>query len=48
MGHYSHRTGFEFERQMLDALVKALAEAFGSEAQCLMLHTSYMGRSLMA
>ncbi|MBS3827741.1 type IV toxin-antitoxin system AbiEi family antitoxin [Proteus mirabilis] len=35
MGHYSHSLGFEFERQMLDALVKALAEAFGSEATVL-------------
>lgn len=31
MEHYSHRSGFEFERQMLDALVEALAEAFGPE-----------------
>ena len=35
MGHYSHNLGFEFERQMLDALVKALAETFGSEASVL-------------
>ena len=32
MDHYSHRSGFEFERQMLNALVAALAEAFGPEA----------------
>jgi len=31
MDRYSHRSGPEFERQMLDALVQALAEAFGSE-----------------
>ncbi|WP_448868093.1 type IV toxin-antitoxin system AbiEi family antitoxin [Enterobacter ludwigii] len=35
MEHHSHRLGFEFERQMLDALVEALAEAFGSEASVL-------------
>ncbi len=32
MGHYSRSIGLEFEKQMLDALVEALAEAFGSEA----------------
>lgn len=32
MDHYSHHSGFEFERQMLAALVEALAEAFGPEA----------------
>lgn len=32
MERYSHHSEFEFERQMLDALVKALVEAFGPEA----------------
>ena len=32
MERYSHHSGFEFERQMLDALVEALAGAFGPEA----------------
>lgn len=32
MDHYPHRSGFEFERRMLDALVEALTEAFGAEA----------------
>ena len=31
MEHYSQSLGLEFERQMLDALVEALAEAFGSD-----------------
>lgn len=31
MEHYSHRSELEFEKQVLDALVKTLAEAFGSE-----------------
>lgn len=35
MGHDSPSLGSEFARQMLDALVKALAEAFGSEASVL-------------
>ncbi|EIU1413005.1 hypothetical protein G7015_06935 [Pseudomonas kunmingensis] len=32
MEHYLPRSGFEFERQVLDALVEALTEAFGPEA----------------
>lgn len=35
MTHYSHSLGSEFERQMLDALVETLAEAFGPEASVL-------------
>lgn len=35
MRYHSHNLGVEFERQMLDALVEALAEAFGSEASVL-------------
>ncbi len=31
MADYSHSLGFEFEKQVLDALVKALGEAFGSD-----------------
>lgn len=32
MGHFSHRSGHEFERQVLEELAIALADAFGSEA----------------
>ncbi|MEH6498199.1 MAG: type IV toxin-antitoxin system AbiEi family antitoxin [Pseudoalteromonas distincta] len=32
MDHYLTRSGFEFERQVLDGLVAALTEAFGPEA----------------
>lgn len=32
MDSVPHRSGFEFERQMLDGLLEALTEAFGSEA----------------
>lgn len=46
MGHYSHSLGFEFERQMMDALVEALTEAFGSKASVLDVSQELRGGEL--